>query len=130
MSRPVRFALVGLLGYVVDTLVLLLLVGLGGGLYLSRLGSWLTAASTTWLCNRRFTYANSSPARLQQWSRFLAANSIGATVNYACYALLVSNLSLFNQYLPLAVAVGSLAGMLFNYTASSCWVFREKTSTK
>jgi putative flippase GtrA len=77
------FAVVGVAGFIVDTIALYAALGLGLGLYGGRAVSFLVAATFTWAMNRRFTFPardRERPAR--QWLKFLAANSLGAVVNY------------------------------------------------
>jgi putative flippase GtrA len=121
-----RFAVIGAVAFVVDASVLLVardVVGLG--LYLGRLCSFLIAATFTWALNRRFTFADEDTPRVSQWGRFLAANAVGGVVNYAVYAVLVTLVPVVSAYPVLGVAAGSLAGLLFNFTASKKWVFRK-----
>ncbi len=119
--------MVGTLGFFVDALVLTLLIGpVGVGLYLGRLGSFLAAATFTWACNRRFTFGDTSRSgRFRQWGRFLAANAAGGLVNYGLYAALVTWHDGFRSWPVLAVAAGSLAGLLVNFFASRRFVFRS-----
>lgn len=125
MSRFFRFGLVGVAGFIVDSLALLLAVWAGVGPYAGRLISWFTAATFTWLCNRGFTFSDRSPLSLGQWWRYVLVNSLGGIVNYLVYASLIANFQLFKEYLPLAVMLGSLAGMAFNFSASKYWVFQK-----
>lgn len=121
-----RFALVGLLGLLVDTLVLYACLHmLDLGFYTGRLVSFMAAVSFTWYANRRYTFTRGAQApALRQWLRFVAANSLGGAVNYLSYAAVVA-LGPPGPLLPFAgVAVGSAAGLVFNFTVSRQLVFR------
>ncbi len=124
-----RFGIVGVGGLIVDTAVLYTaLYGLGFGLYAGRVVSYLAAATFTWACNRRFTFTHADPApAFVQWLKFLLANGIGAVVNYATYAALVTWVPLVAEYPVIGVAAGSIAGLAFNFTASKRWVFHTRT---
>jgi putative flippase GtrA len=63
---------------------------------------------------------------VREWMHYVAANSVGAIVNNGVYAILVLSVALFSKEPVLAVAVGSLAGLLFNFTASRALVFRSR----
>lgn len=119
-----RFTMVGVLGFIVDSTVLYLcLHGIGFGLYSGRLVSYLFAASTTWYLNRTLTFGDRSPPA-RQWARFIATNGIGAMVNYGSYSLIVALLPP-GIFVPLlGVAVGAVAGLGFNFTASRRLVFK------
>jgi putative flippase GtrA len=121
-----RFTAIGAVAFVVDASVLLVARNvLGLGLYLGRVCSFLIAATFTWALNRRFTFADADTPPVSQWGRFLAANAVGGGVNYAVYAVLVTLVPVVAAYPVLGVAAGSLAGLVFNFTASKKWVFRK-----
>lgn len=125
-----RFAMVGVLGFMVDATVLYLcLHGLGFGVYGGRLVSYLFAATTTWYLNRKLTFIGcDGVAPAQQWARFVATNGIGGLVNYGSYSFVVALLPA-SLFMPLiGVAVGSIAGLGFNFTASRLFVFKPDIS--
>jgi putative flippase GtrA len=130
-SRFLRFGLVGVGGFVVDSLVLALLLRvLHLDPYSGQLIAFLAAATFTWWANRQITFADRAAEGRKgiaaEWATFLAANALGGLVNYAVYASLVAlaPTPFNNPYL--AVAAGSIAGLAFNFTMSSKLVFREK----
>lgn len=122
----IKFSIIGTLGFVVDATVLhVLLAASGLGLYASRLVSFLIAATTTWFLNRNFTFHGGSKANARrQWGRFVLVNGMGGAVNYGVYAALVANSESFASYPVMAVAIGSISGLLINFTASRQLVFR------
>jgi putative flippase GtrA len=124
--RFIRFSLIGIIGFVVDASTLsLCLWALQLGPYEGRLVSYLVAATTTWLFNRRFTFADAAHDRAPvQWSRFLAVNAIGGAVNYGTYAGLIATADLVANQPVLGVAAGSFAGLILNFTGSRLFVFR------
>ncbi len=123
----VRFTFVGAVGFLVDAGALMLAMhALGLGLYSGRVFSYLCAATFTWICNRRFTFAEAqSGAPVVQWLRFLGANAIGGAVNYGVYAAIVATTAVGAAWPVIGVAVGSIAGLIFNFVASKFWVFRR-----
>ncbi|MBX3726579.1 MAG: GtrA family protein [Xanthomonadales bacterium] len=125
MTRLLRFGVVGVLGFLVDAGVLMLLVGPGGvDPYLARVPSFLAAATATWLCNRYWTFADRRGRdRLAELRRWLLAMAGGGLVNYAVYAALLATLATVQAWPVLGVAAGSLAGMLVNFASSSRWIF-------
>jgi putative flippase GtrA len=124
-----RFGVVGVGGLIVDTAVLYAAFGLGLGLYAGRVVSYLAAATFTWAANRRFTFVQADPApAFVQWLKFLAANGIGAVVNYATYAALVTWVPLATAHPVIGVAAGSIAGLAFNFTVSKRWVFKTPSA--
>ncbi len=133
------FALIGVGGLFVDMAslaVALHLLGLDP--YGGRIFSYLMAATFTWYMNRQFTFAGvSRRGAIRQWARFLAANAVGAVVNYGVYVLVlklgpwvIAGIGLWPEVLtallPYAgVAAGSVSGLVFNFVLSKKLVFRN-----
>ncbi len=125
-----RFGLVGTLGFVVDAGILMGLLWLGVGPYLARVPSFMAAATTTWVCNRHFTFHSERREGLRrEWVQYMGLMVIGGAVNYGTYALLVWGVALVNQYPVLGVAGGSIAGMLVNF-ASSRRLLRPRAASR
>ncbi len=130
MSLPpfLRFAIVGALGFLVDLAMLWLgIEGLHLDVYSARILSFAVTVTFTWALNRHVTFgaqrARSWPAMAREWTRFVAVNSLGLAVNYAVYALLVTFAGGWLAIPYVAAGCGSLAGLVFNYAASSRLVF-------
>lgn len=123
------FALIGALGFLVDIAVLALAIeALGLGPYAGRALSFAVTVTFTWAMNRYLTFGDRRARGLggaaREWARFVAANALGLAVNYGVYAALLNWASglLANPYA--AAGCGALAGLAFNYAASSRLVFR------
>jgi len=124
MTTFLSFAIIGVAGFVVDSIILLGVVwGFGVGLYLGRVFSFLGAATFTWAMNRRFTFRTHGNNKLREWGRFLVANSAGGLVNYAVYATLIAGSATVAALPVLGVAAGSIAGLSINYMLSKRAVF-------
>ena len=124
-----RFLFAGVIGFLVDTGVVYLMLWLGLGYYAARVLSFLSAVWTTWQLNRRYTFDSRRQESLwAEWTRYLAAMSLGGIVNFAVYSGIVSMLRPA-AWLPLAgVAAGSVAGLAVNFTTAKWWVFKHKRS--
>lgn len=130
----IRFAMVGTAGYVVDTAVLALATrSLGLDPYGGRALSIAAAMFVTWLGNRYFTFAarrarGSFGAIAQEALTFAGANIVGAAINYSSFAALVRFAAppFNNQYV--AQIIGTLIGLVFNFTLSRILVFRTPPS--
>jgi putative flippase GtrA len=120
-----RFAIVGAAGFVVDAATLHLVVHqIGGGLYVGRLVSYLTAASFTWALNRRYTFHDQRDRKMiREWLRFLAANAAGGLINYTVYVVLVNAFDMVSMWPVIGVAAGSMAGLIANFILSRRLVF-------
>lgn len=124
-AKAFLFALVGTAGFVVDAGVLALLVH--GGRFepaLARVVSIWAAMLFTWLANRHLTFAETRSDRpVREYFAFVAVNLGGAAINYLCFTLLVRYLA---TPLTLAVAIGSLCGMGWNFLLSHRYVFAHR----
>ncbi|MGA9332886.1 MAG: GtrA family protein [Rudaea sp.] len=127
LRQLAMFCVGGVIGFIVDAGVLQLLVlGLAWDRYSGRVISFLCAATATWLFNRRFTFHG--PRRnslIGEWARYVLAMSGGFACNFAVYSGLVFFFDIDRQWLILAVAAGSVAGLGVNFTASRYWVYRH-----
>jgi putative flippase GtrA len=128
-SRFLRFTLVGAAGFVVNEAALwIALHGLRFNAYAGGVFSFLVAVTFTWWGNRRLTFSEHAAKRrrsiVAEWLAFVAANGFGFLVNYAVYATLivVGPKPMDNPFL--ALAFGTVAGLLFNFILSSRIVFR------
>ncbi len=126
LSEFLRFAAVGVVGFLVDTAALYFAIHvLTLDLYSGRVFSYLVAATTTWALNRRFTFTRPDPApALLQWAKFMGANAVGGVINYAVYAAVITFTAIGPQYPVIGVAIGAVFGLFFNFAINKFWVFR------
>ena len=120
-----NFAIVGGLGFLVDAGVLWLAMEIGMDFHAGRVMSFLSAASFTWLLNRRHTFRPRTGRNwLKEWLCYLLAMLVGGAVNlgasFACYRVF----DVVRQWPVLAVAAGATAGMLINFFVARRFVFR------
>lgn len=124
VAQFLKFGTVGTLGFLADTAVVYALRG-ALGLYAAGMVSYLLVATLNWALNRAWTFRGqgSGPPH-RQWVRFLAVNLLGLVLNRGTYAVLVTVVPLCARQPVFAVAAGSLAGMMVNFTLSRQLVFR------
>jgi putative flippase GtrA len=127
------FALTGALGFLVDAGALHLLVtGWNVNLFLARGCSFICAATTTWMINRVVTFSaqHRAPRRLlTEWAAYLAASLGGGCVNYLVFVVAVRLSPWLHQIPTIAVGLGTLAGMAFNFMMYMRYVFRTHAGT-
>ncbi len=124
----IKFGISGVAGFIVDaSLVAILTQAFELDPIVAQLIGFTAAVTVTWLINRHWTFAeHASDKWLHEWTRYVAANSIGAAVNNGVYAILVLTVASFSETPVLAVAAGSIVGMAFNLTLSKRMVFKRK----
>jgi putative flippase GtrA len=124
--RFVSFALIGAAVFVVDAVLLQVGVGLGLAKPAARVVSLFLAMNLSFALNRAVTFASFRGTPLpRQWAMFMAANSLGAGINYLVFLALGTGQGWFAGAPVLAVAAGSIAGLGFNFTASRLTAFRK-----
>lgn len=126
IPRFLRFALVGVAGFVVDAGVLQALVSLAHwGPIEARAVAIPTAVFATWLLNRTVTFPESTggPA-LRSLLRYAAVSAAGAGVNFLVYTALVfaSPTMAAAPVIPLGIA--SIVALAVNYLGSKHFAFR------
>ena len=120
----------GVAGLLVDMSVLYATAPLLGW-YGARVLSFLTAATATWWLNRRYTFvtpvslphARKPTPVLRQYFHYLLSMLLGGCVNYAAYVATLQWVHLPGSAL-LGVALGSCAGLCFNFLTARYLVFR------
>lgn len=124
--RFLKFLAVGVIAFLVDVEVFqAAMAPTGMSPYAARPVSFVVATSAAWWLNRTFTFRDAENVRSDlQWARFFAANLLGGAVNYGVFALMIATLAFAAAYPVLALAVGSLCGVSFNFTAYRRYVFR------
>lgn len=126
-SRFLRFALVGGMGFFVNEATLYIaLNGLMLGRYSAPIFSFLCTVTFTWWGNRLLTFADHARGTgvVREWASFVAANSIGLAVNYAIYSAIITFAPAPLNSPYIALAFGTLAGLIFNFVLSARFVFR------
>lgn len=127
MRQVLLFCVGGFIGFLIDAgLVQWLVSAFAANPYASRLLSFLSAATATWLFNRRYTFKGLCHyRRFGEWSRYVFAMSGGFFVNFAIYSAMVYHHEAFQRLPALAVAIGSLGGFVVNFSASRFWIYRQ-----
>ena len=126
-SQMLRFGAAGVLGLGVDTASLYLLMALGLPFVWARALSFVAAATFTWVFNRRLTFAAGAtvPPSWREWAHYLLAMAGGGVANYAVSVASYQWWPLVQSHPVLALALGSVVGMVFNFVSARFWVFRS-----
>lgn len=129
-SRFLRFAAVGGAGFFVNEAALLFAKQiLGAGDRLGWFIAFAPAVTFTWWGNRKLTFAEHASeghrGMLAEWARFVLTNSLGAAANFIVYATLIAHAPWPLDVAYVALAIGILVGLVFNFTLSKRLVFRK-----
>ncbi len=121
-----QFAAVGSSGFIVDLAVYLLLQMMGLSHTVARAISFWPAVSWNWALNRMITFNHrEKTAKTTQWGAFTASSLIGFVVNYGTYYTLTTFVPFFEEHMILALIVGVIIGMGFNFSISNLFIFKK-----
>ena len=126
LVRFIRFSLVGVVGFVVDSVTLEAALAIGSGPYIGQIIAYAVAATGTWWLNRRFTFRSQVDGKSREWARYITANFVGGLVNYSVFASGEGFIPLVRDHPLLGVAAGSLSGLAVNFSLSSRYVFAPR----
>ncbi|MXO01378.1 GtrA family protein [Shinella zoogloeoides] len=129
MRRILLFALVGGAGFLVDAGVLALLLHVSPlGPFSARIVAIAAAMLVTFWLNRTFTFGRSDRGLAAEGTRYGGVGVSAALLNYAVYSAI---LLVFPAVWPvLAVAIASLAAMVWSFLGYSRFVFGASASSK
>jgi putative flippase GtrA len=128
LPRFLRFAMVGVAGFVVDAGVLQALVSLAHwGPVQARAVSIPVAVFATWLLNRTVTFpeSNGGPI-LASLLRYAAVSAAGAGVNFIVYTALVFASSTLATFPVIPLGIASIVALVVNYLGSKHYAFTQK----
>jgi putative flippase GtrA len=120
-----RFAVVGTVGFAVDAGVLQLLVGLAGwSPFAARVVSFPAALTATFVLNRAWTFRALRMSPIRAYGAYGVIQAIGAGLNLLVFSICLLAVPSLYQHPAVALAIGSVVAMIFNYYASRRLVFR------
>ncbi|QXG55813.1 GtrA family protein [Pantoea eucalypti] len=121
----IKFGIVGSFGFLVDLSFFYLFKGFIG-IYFAKILSFIFAVMFTWVVNRNFTFKNKEKKFTLhvEFMKYSAVAVLGGIINYLAFYL-VFNMSSFIEGHPfIAVAVGSVSGMFFNFINSKILIYK------
>ncbi len=125
-----RFSSVGVLGFVVNVAATYFFSRFAN-LYFAGACAFLVAATFTWYLNRHWTFLDRAHAPWQrQFLRFLGANFVGFLVYFGVYSAIITVSDYATGQPHIAVACGSISGLMVNFTLSRVLVFRNRPSKR
>ena len=119
-----KFCIVGALGFGVDASLLTGLVNLFAlDPFLARILSITAAMTFTWALNRNFTFTTVHRVSFSEWGRYGAVNIFGAAINYGVFCIVLISNTVISHIV--AIAIGSIAGLIWNFAGSRLVVFNR-----
>ena len=132
LRRLPRFALVGAVGFLIDAGILTALVtSFGFGHYGARAISFTVAVTATWYMNRRWVFERIAADRSKrEYTSYLLVQVIGAALNLSVYVAVIEFVPSLAKTPVIPLTLGAAVALLFNFTASSRFVFTEPHDRK
>ena len=117
--------MVGAVGFGVDAAVLQLLVGAAGwSPFAARALSFPGALTATFLLNRAWTFGSLRMPAARAYGTYGAIQALGALINLGVFALCLLAAPPLYERPVIALGIGALVALLFNFAASRRLVFR------
>lgn len=118
IGQASRYLIGAFIALAVDASIVSLGVKLGAPVVVARVLALLAGVTTTYFFNRRYTFTVSEAASIANWSRYLAAQSIGTALNFAISTglLYLSDRSLWQIWG--SVLLGAAVGFCVNFFAA------------
>lgn len=121
----VVFSLIGVAAFLVDSAVLYATLPVFANKFAAaRVLSWVCAVSFAWALNYQWTFRYRARSLPLSWLKYVAANLLGGLVNYGVSLASIALSTGARAHPIIAVALGSLAGLVFNFVTSKALVFR------
>ena len=127
------FLIVGIVGFIVDSLLLNLIVYfINFDIYTSRIISFLIAVIITWQLNRMITFKKNFDKKrsvfhvIGEFFKYLMSSSISMSINLGIYFYITIKYEYFRTNLTASVAVGSGIAMVFSFLMFKYWVFKKE----
>lgn len=128
IKQFLRFAIIGTVVFIFEAALLFLLTDqLHFDSQISRCISFMPAIILAWFLNRQFTFVSKKHlAWYKELLRYIFVNLGGLTSNFLSYFYFLYAFDIAKAYPLIALAGGSLVGMLLNFFASKWFVFMHK----
>jgi putative flippase GtrA len=128
LRRLMVFLLVGACGFMIDAGISMMLIKFAAlAPALARIPAFIVASMATFAGNRRFTFAGRPAPLVKGWLIYVGSTGLGALLNYAVFCVAMNLLPPTTWSAPLAIGIGSLAGLGVNYVCASTLVFKAST---
>ena len=126
------FVVVGAIGFLIDAGILtVLMTSFGLDHYSARAISFTVAVTVTWYMNRRWVFDKSAASMSgREYSSYLVVQIIGAAINLSVFIAVIEFVPLLTNIPVRPLTIGAIAALLFNFGASSRFVFSESQDSK
>lgn len=128
MKKLFFFGVSGCLGFLTDSVIFYMLSA-SLEFWLARLVSFFCAVVITWLFNRNITFSRAGDKRsnmMVEFLKYLSSMAFGGLINYISFFWLTGNVTFIKSYPIIGIAIGSLLGLFFNFSASKLFVFSDE----
>jgi putative flippase GtrA len=125
------FAAIGVIGYVVDAAITFVCAKyLGLSPELARPPGFIIATIVNFFLNRSITFRHARAPMTGSFVRYWLVASVGLSINYAVYSACIAlatiaGIAVTPSILPLFVALGSGAAMIFTFLGFRFFAFRS-----
>ena len=121
----IRFGIVGTSALIFETCLIFILFEIGITPKYSRIITIPLAILLTWYFNRNFTFNNKNPKKFRQYIKYFFVIMFGILINYSVYLYFLDLLKAIQFSYVIALCLGSLSSMVFNFWISKFYTFKN-----
>lgn len=118
-----KFGIIGLCALIFEACLIFILFKSGFDLKYSRIITIPLALILTWFLNRTITFKNNNPQKLKQYVQYSSLIMLGISLNYLVYLYFLDFFKELEFAYIIALCLGSLSSMFFNFGFSKYFVF-------
>lgn len=127
LGEFINFGAVGASGFLIDICFYFLFQWFGFSHITARALSFWPAVSWNWALNRITTFGERKKRpKARQWMEFVSSSSIGFLISWGTYTYLTTNIEFFSEQKVFGLISGIVLASLFNFAASSFFVYSNK----
>ncbi len=123
------FVAIGALGFLVDAGILTAVMnGFDANHYAARAISFTVAVTATWYMNRRWVFKRIAAQKSsREYTAYLVVQTVGAMINLSVFVAAIELAPALSVTPLVPLALGAAVALLFNFSASSRFVFSAGT---
>ena len=127
MKQFIKFGIVGVLGFIVDSSLLIYCVdNLEFNIVVSRLISFSCAVFVTWGINRIFTFKYDNKSnKSKEYSKYFFIQVLGAMINFSIFITLIYMVDALKSMLLIPLFVGAIVSLFFNFKFTKMKVYNN-----
>ena len=120
-----KFGIVGTTALIFESCLIFIFFKVGLDPKYSRIITIPLAILLTWHLNRTFTFKNNNKKKIKQYSKYFIVIMFGISINYSVYLYFLELFQTVKLGYIIALCLGSISSMFFNFSFSKFIIFKN-----